>query len=65
MNKEFLKKVFSRFSTWLNIVAGLMAASMAFIPDLGLSGPQTAMVSLVFAVVIKGSQMIPQGKKND
>ena len=52
-----------RYSTWLNALAGMMAAAMVYVPELGCSSEVTAGIMLACSVVIAASQSVKQGAK--
>ena len=54
-----------RWSTWLNYAAGLLAACMTFIPQLGFSDEWSARVMLAFTVVIHIAQRTKQKGGNN
>ena len=63
MNKEFLKKIWGRASTWITAIATLLTSILVFIPQLGYSDDKTAWIMLGVTAFINIAQHIPQGKK--
>ena len=59
------KNVFKRWSTWLNYLAMIMAATLSFIPQIGLTDEISARIMLVFTIIISVSQKVKQDVKND
>ena len=49
-----------RWSTWLNYIAGIIAACMTFIPQLGLGDEVSARVMLVCTILIHIAQRVNQ-----
>lgn len=54
-----------RWSTWLNYIAGIIAACMTFIPQLGLGDEVSARVMLACTILIHIAQRTKQKGGNN
>lgn len=59
------KKLFKRYSTYINLASLITAAMMTYVPQLGLSGTNTAILMMLCSGLVTVSQFLKQEEQHD